>query len=154
MKIVKNCGIRMKICGTITISFFLFPFFLLTSCCTTKVDEINKNIVPNDMVHLSPGSAKILGNIVEIIEDGSNYSFKLKIIEVVGYGSATTPVSVGSNIIVNIDKNLISNSTQKEKYHEYNSSFKKLGFILKQQTNKRLGSNSAISWLVVSINEK
>lgn len=137
-----------------TIPLLLFAFFLVTNCCTTKTNMTDKNEISNQFTSLSPGSAKILGNIVEIIEDGTNYSFKLKIIEVLGYGSSTNPVSVGSTIIANIDKIHISGSTKKEKYHKYMSSIKELRIVLKQQTNKRLGSNQSNSWLVVSINEK
>lgn len=154
-KIVLNIiGASMNNFRTFTIPFLLLAFFLVTNCCTTKTDVADKNIVSNQLVPLSPGSAKISGNIIEIIEDGSNYLCKLKVIEVLGYGSATTPVSVGSTIMANIDNTLVSTSTQKEKYYKYKSTLKELGIVLKKRTNKRLGSKQSSSWLVVSINEK
>ena len=131
----------------------LLVFFLLTNCCTTKTDAVNKSNVLNHVVSLSPGSAKVSCNITEILDDGSNYLFKLKILQVHGYGSSTTPISVGSTINANLTSDLNSTSEQKEIYREYLSSLKKIGVLLKEQKNKRLGSDSASNWLIVAISD-
>jgi len=131
----------------------LFTFFLITNCCTTKTDMVeNKGKKYSENVSsLSPGSAKVSCNLLEVIEDGNNYTCKIKIVEVYGYGSATMPISVGTSINAGMANNLEIGS---ENLNHYMSSSKILNVELKQQQNRKLGAQKSVNWLIVGISEK
>jgi hypothetical protein len=98
----------------------LFFFLLFSGCCPSS--KMNTHMIDKRMENkeyknsIPPGTADIKAEIINVSESGE--ICKLKIIEVLGYGSSVTPISPGTEIESFIPETLLKNEAKKLKEGE------------------------------------
>ena len=87
--------------------------FLNIQCCTTKSEKTisgkNLGIKNHSPVPLPHSTAEITGTLLKLLENENITEGIFRIDTVHGYGPATPPIGVGSQLVLKFDRSLLEN---------------------------------------------
>jgi len=134
------------------IIFYLLMLFLFTNYCTTQNElKEQKQVVlnKNKIIPLAPGTTEVSCRLLDVIDHNDLTICKIKIETVHGYGPATRPLAVGSEISANISNNLMAKSGGRTYLEKYIDSDELLKITLSFQQNMKLGKAKTNSWSII-----
>ena len=139
--------------GTIAI-FFTAILIIFNGCAgssenhqkTEDLNQVNKPLPPDPQKKLAPGTARIEAILLGTHEQDNSTSFVLRVEKVLGYGMATRPVGVGTELTVDMA------GFKSETFSEDKNDQKYI-LIIQQQENLSL-SSARSTWRALKFQKK
>lgn len=122
----------------------LMVFTIISSSCTSSDSEK----FTNKIIPIPPGTAQICGTIVDVKDTSDFLLVSVQVDTVFNYGQSTPPLVIGKNLVTNIPKNLIADSSQIDRLLDS----KRLVYLeLKHQNILSLGNKGQSKWSVLKM---
>ncbi len=130
----------------------------LLICCAPYGQNVNRNTasnhnypVPSDPIILAPGTVRVSAVVIDCTEKEKVHLCTFQIEETHGYGAATPPLPLGSEVSVEVSKFLL------EKGEYLASDLLKKGNIVKATLRfqePRSTTKDAVSWRAIKLHKK
>ena len=151
----KNTFIKKKRILLIKVVLFFTAVLLILNGCagssengkkTEDLSPVSKPLPPDPQKKLAPGTARIEAILLGTNEQDNNTSCVLRVEKVLGYGMATRPVGVGTELTVDM-------TGFKSKTFSEDKKDQKYILIIQQQENLSLSSAKS-TWRALKIQKK
>ena len=107
----------MKLNNVFFLLFGILLLLFLSQCCSSKEQVENSQLVLKRTNYppssLSPGTAEVTTTLIKLTQDNSKTFGLFKIDTVHAYGPSTRPIGVGSQLDIELPKNILIDNDNK-----------------------------------------